>query len=200
MFTLAPAETYCAFFPFWVGDVRVKRRFDTTIVVVEGGKEQRSAIHETPSHGLSYNIITKNQAQTTYLKRRLNKYVNKVWAAPMWPYEMELTAAASVGTDTLHVNSAFCRELKNKIGLSGENIDVILVKDYNTVESGEIVSFDETTIVLNKNLDITWEQGAKVYPLLKATLGTVAHLESPTLEHSMVSVDFAESFRSTYEV
>jgi len=195
MYTIAPAETLCSFAPHWAEDVKLQRRYITTITETEEGNEQRSGIRPTVEHGLSFTVQTKNQAQTSYLRRRLNKYVNQVWHVPIWPYEMQLTSEASAGSSVLNVDEATYREL-DQIGPSGEVVEVVLHKDYNTFESGEILSFDSTTITLDKNLDSTWAQGSKVYPLFKATLGMAVDLEAPTQEHSVVGLSFNESFRS----
>jgi len=195
MFILEPAETCCAFFPRWDNDVILKRRFVTVIVAAEEGDEQRSGIHPTPAHSLSYNLITRNIAETTYLKRRFNKYINKVWAVPVWPYNMELTSEATAGSNVLNVNSAFYREL-DSISSNNEYADVILVADYKTTESGEIVSFDETSIILAQPLSSTWKQGSKLYPLMKATLNYAINLESLTPDNAKINFEFHESFRS----
>ena len=194
-FSFVQPEAVCAFFPLWSEEVKFRRTCITIITTTEEGEEQRSGLRSEVSYGMSFTVQTRNQAQTSYLRRRLNKYVNKVWHVPVWMYNMELTSQAAAGSNTLNVNSTLSREL-DKIGASGEYVNVLLVQDYNTFESGEVLSYTDTELTLNKNLDSTWKSGAKVYPLIRATMGMVVDLTAPTPEHSMVNLSFSESFRS----
>jgi hypothetical protein len=189
-FSYVQAEECCAFFPQWDEDVRIKRAFVTTITTTEEGDEQRSGIRPMAQRSLEYSLQTRGFAETSYLKRRLTRSVNKVWDVPLWTYDMELTAQASAGGSVLNVNSTVHR------GLSGENLKVLIRRGYNNYESGEVLSMTGNSITLDKNLDSTWAAGTKVYPLLRSTIGMVVDLEPQTLEHISMSLSFTESFRS----
>jgi hypothetical protein len=190
-FELVQPVACCSFYPLWSEDVTLKRRFFTTFLDSEDGGEQRSAVASKVTRGHSFTVQTRTQAETSYLRRRAMMHVNKVWAVPLWPYEMELTSQASSGQATLNVNTTANREL-----VAGSSEMVILVDTYNNLESGEVNAFDGTTITLGANLASTWPSGTKVYPVLRSTIGTVVDLEMPTLEHSKVQFEFVESFRS----
>lgn len=190
-FQLVNPSCCCAFAPLWSEEVTFKRRYHTTFLDSEDGSEQRSGIVTKVLRAHSFTIQTKNQAETGYLRRRLTKYVNKVWDVPVWPYEMTLTSEATAGTNTLNVDTTANREIA-----TGSGEKVLLRSAYDTVGSGEIGSFTGTTITLTENLAATWPSGTKVYPLLRSVIGTAVDLTNPTPEHSKVKVEFIETFRS----
>jgi len=192
-FTLIPPQTCCAFFPLWSEPVGIKRGFYTTFLDSEDGGEQRSAIASKVTKAHGFTVQTRNQTETSYLRRRITMYVNKVWAVPIWPYEMELASEAASGQAVLNVNTTVNRELT-----AGSGEMVILRTNYNNVESGEVSAFDGNSITLDSNLSNTWPAGTKLYPVLRSTLGTAVDLEAPTPEHSKVQFEFVESFRSQY--
>lgn len=190
-FQLVDPSCCCAFYPLWSESVTFKRRHHTTSLDSEDGSEQRSGVVTKVLRTQGFTVQTKNQAETGYLRRRLTRFVNKVWDVPIWPYEMTLTSDATAGTNTLTVATTANRELATG---SGEKI--VLRGAYNNIESGEVSNFDGTTITLSKNLSSTWLSGTKVYPLLRSVIGTAVDLTNPTPEHSKVQFEFIETFRS----
>jgi hypothetical protein len=177
--------------PLWSEPVSIKRKHYTTLLSSEDGGEQRSAIATKVTRAHAYAVQTRNEAETSWLRRRIMMFVNKVWGTPIWPYEMELSSQAASGQPVLNVTTTANREL---VAGSGEMI--VLRSTYDNAESGEVLSFDGSSITLDKNLDNTWAAGTKVYPMLRSAIGTVVDLEVPTPENSKVQFEFVETFRS----
>lgn len=190
MTTLISPSTYFPFYPYWGQNVTFLRGFMNNIHESLDGSEQRNLLVTKVRRSLVFTNITRNESETSYLKRYLNKYKTNVWGCPLWIYEMQLSQGIGIGQNVLNVHSTEHREME-------VDDEVMIWKGYNRWEVGTVQSITDTQITLDSGVAASWSINTKVFPILRSVLQDTLTIAQETLQHLAIQLEFRESFRAS---
>ncbi len=174
--------------PNWKSPVFYRRRWFTNLMSSLDNTEQRSMLYTWPRRSLSYSILTSGYSESAYLKERLYKSLPNVWGVPFWQDETFLTSVALVGQKIINLDTRW-----RDFDVGGR---CVLYSSPIDWEVGVIGILGDSQITLQENLQRTWQQGVKVYPILAGRVKNELPLNLVTSTMSELSLEVTEEFNS----
>lgn len=143
--------------PNWETPIVERLEWRTDILSSETGYEQRVSRRITPRRYFEAQFLIQSSDRQAFEILVATKGA-QVWLIPVWQDVTRLTATASVGTDTLALDTRW-REFT-----VGEAV-IIRGQKLNSWEAGIIIAKTDTSLQLSANLEATWTRtGCYVYP------------------------------------
>ena len=150
-------------FPFppdWTKDITTSYSWHTDIITTFSGNEQRIQLLQKPRFKYSYSVYPHQKDKRSF-DTILNNWMYRKFSVPLWHQPMECKSPSLAGDFTINVDTDF-------FGLqTGMPLAIVVTGKIYPVT---IVGFTSTVITLTLALSIDVPLGAKVYPMVIASL------------------------------
>lgn len=145
--------------PNWSDRVSEVLTWTTTVTRAWSGNEQRMSIAKDPRRSMRYSFQAKGE-EARLLDALLFGWMGRMYSMPLWHEESRLIVTAPATTSVLVVDTT---RMSIAVGSS-----VVVYKDSFTYEVVEVVAFSDSLIEIKNVLNMQWNAGTKVIPVLPA--------------------------------
>lgn len=163
------AHPVWSFAPNWSQSVLETLEFKTNVLVSEVRVEQRVSRRLTPRKYLEASFLIHSENRQ-YFQSLIKQHGASLWMIPLWHEVGKLTAAVSIGIDTLNLDTRWC---EYRVG------GHVVLRDRRNARVWEVLEIEAVTdssLTLISNTEKAWTIGnTYVYPgVLAALTDTVA--------------------------
>ena len=177
-------SSYLTIPPNWAEKVSLSHVWQTSILNLLRGAEQRSGLFTRPRLKMSYQLDLLDAAQMRWWRRNLHRHQHEIWGVPIWPDNVPLTAPAAAGQKIIGIASTSNRH-HHYLGL----VILIAAHDPMTFEVGTVTGLHETWVRLAANLTQDWPAGSLLYPLVPFRLA--AEIEETVYVPAMIGIQLS---------
>lgn len=204
--TIDTDATVWPFRPNWSAPLVETLEWNTSVVASYNGNEQRTALRARPRVLTDFSFWFSARAAKR-LDNLLWARQNRRLATPQWQFVTPTTSESAAAQNVVELDTT----------QNGLVVDqwVLLYRNFETFEAGQIASMDGTSITLVDPLTDTWPAGTKVYPLHfayiegdvplqretdRVTAGAVRFLSDPVTTDPFIPSAVAPFSYNSYEI